>query len=206
MTKHFGGFPLSPDSDEMRLPEWIRKPVGPLALKPAQKQVSVYFNLDNGGGRIRGVYLQGNFAVEPIFSQWIAPLMDMGVTTFTQHGEFRTDHISFDNVGIPAFQFIQDPLDYHSRTHHSNMDTYESLQPDDLEQAAAVEAIFVLNAAMRDEMLPRKPLPALNTSISSQSLGSFPDGAQEAGPKSTSEDPSTSSPSQQKRRTVSGRE
>ena len=105
------------------------------------------------------MYLQGNAAIAPIFAQWIAPLKDLGVTTLTMRNTGGTDHLSFDAVGIPGFQFIQDPLDYETRTHHSNMDTYERLQAEDLAQAALVEAIFVYNAAMRDQMLPRKPLP-----------------------------------------------
>lgn len=159
VKQHFGSFPLSNATDQQKLPEFLRKPSGPLALKPEQKLVSAYFNVDNGGGRIRGVYLQGNAAVEPIFAQWIAPLQDLGVTTLTLRNTGGTDHLSFDAVGIPGFQFIQDTLDYDSRTHHSNMDTYERLLPEDLKQAAVVEAIFVYNAAMRDQMLPRKPLP-----------------------------------------------
>src|SRR3569832_453054 len=105
----------------MRLPEFLRKPAGPLALKPEQKLISAYFNVDNGGGRIRGIYLQGNAAVQPIFAEWIAPLKDLGVTTLTMRNSGGTDHLSFDAVGIPGFQFIQDGLDYGSRTHHSNM-------------------------------------------------------------------------------------
>ena len=103
--------------------------------------------------------MQENAAVGPIFAQWIEPLKDLGVTTITMRNTGGTDHQSFDAVGIPGFQFIQDRLDYGSRTHHSNMDVYERLQADDLAQAATVEAIFVYNAAMRDQMLPRKPLP-----------------------------------------------
>ena len=115
--------------------------------------------MDNGSGRIRGIYTQGNAAIAPIFEQWIAPLHDLGVTTVTERNTGGTDHLSFDAVGIPGFQFIQDPLSYESRTHHSNEDVYERLQPADLKQMATVEAIFVYNAAMRDQMLPRKPLP-----------------------------------------------
>ena len=159
VKQHFGSFPLSDTPEQRQLPEFIRKPAGPLTLKPEQKLVSAYFNVDNGGGRIRGVYLQGNAAIAPIFAQWVAPLKDLGVTTLTLQNTGGTDHLSFDAVGIPGFQFIQDPLDYDTRTHHSNMDTYERLLPDDLKQAAVVEAIFVYNAAMRDQMLPRKPLP-----------------------------------------------
>ena len=132
---------------------------GPLELKPEQKLLSGYFNVDNGSGKIRGVYLQENAAIAPIFEQWIAPLKDLGVTTISMRNTGGTDHLSFDAVGIPGFQFIQDKLDYESRTHHSNQDVYERLQPGDLKQIATVEAIFVYNAAMRDQMLPRKPLP-----------------------------------------------
>jgi carboxypeptidase Q len=156
---HFGSFPVSTAPDQMKLPEWLRKPAGPLTIKPEQKLVSGYFNLDNGSGKIRGVYLQGNAAVAPIFAAWIAPLKGLGVTTITMRNTSGTDHLSFDAVGIPGFQFIQDPLDYETRTHHSNMDVYEELSPSDLKQAAVVEAIFVYNTAMRDQMLPRKPLP-----------------------------------------------
>jgi carboxypeptidase Q len=159
VKQHFGSFPLSDAPDQLKLPEFVRKPAGPLSLKPEQKLISGYFNVDNGGGRLRGVYLQGNAAIAPIFAQWIEPLKDLGVTTLTLRDTGGTDHLSFDAVGIPGFQFIQDELDYDTRTHHSNMDTYERLLPEDMKQAAVVEATFVYNAAMRDQMLPRKPLP-----------------------------------------------
>jgi hypothetical protein len=158
-SQHFGSFPLSTAPDQITLPEFIRKPAGPLNLKPEQKLISAYFNVDNGSGKARGIYTQGNGTVDHIFEQWIAPLRDLGVTTITNRNTGGTDHLSFDAVGIPGFQFIQDPLDYETRTHHSNMDTYERLQPADLKQLAVVEAIFVYNAAMRDQMIPRKPLP-----------------------------------------------
>jgi carboxypeptidase Q len=156
---HFGSFPFSTAADQMELPEFLRKPEGPLTLKPEQKLISAYFNVDYGPGKIRGVYTQGNAAVDHIFEQWIAPLKDLGVTTISNRSVGGTDHLSFDAVGIPGFQFIQDPMDYGTRTHHSDMDTYEHLQPADLKQIAVVEAIFVYNAAMRDQMIPRKPLP-----------------------------------------------
>jgi carboxypeptidase Q len=158
-AQHFGSFPLSTTPEQMELPEFLRKPAGPLALKPEQKLVSAYFNVDNGTGKIRGIYTQGNAAVDHIFEQWMAPLKDLGVTTITNRNTGGTDHLSFDAVGIPGFQFIQDPMDYETRTHHSNMDTRERLQAGDLKQIAVVEAIFVYNAAMRDQMIPRKPLP-----------------------------------------------
>ncbi len=159
VKNHFGSYPISTAPDQMKLPEFLRKPAGPLTILPEQKLISGYFNLDNGSGKIRGVYLQGNAAVAPIFAAWIAPLKSLGVTTITMRNTGGTDHLSFDAVGIPGFQFIQDPLDYETRTHHSNMDVYEELSPSDLKQAAVVEAIFVYNTAMRDQMLPRKPLP-----------------------------------------------
>jgi Peptidase family M28 len=159
VKQHFGFVPLSTAPDQIVLPEFARKPAGPVELKPDQQKISGYFNVDNGTGKIRGIYLQQNAAVGPIFQQWIEPLKDLGVSTITMRDTGGTDHEAFDSVGIPGFQFIQDMLDYSSRTHHSNMDTYERLQPDDLAQAATVEAIFVYNTAMRDQMLPRKPLP-----------------------------------------------
>jgi hypothetical protein len=159
VKQHFGFVPLSTAPDQLKLPEWLRKPAGPLELKPDQQKISGYFNVDNGTGKILGVYLQENAAEAPIFAQWIEPLKDLGVTAISMRNTEGTDHESFDAVGIPGFQFIQDKLDYGSRTHHSNMDTYERLQAGDLAQAATVEAIFVYNTAMRDQMLPRKPLP-----------------------------------------------
>jgi carboxypeptidase Q len=159
VTQHFGSFPRSTAPDQMLLSEYARKPAGPLTLKPEQKLISAYFNVDNGTGKIRGIYTQGNAAVDSIFAQWMAPLKDLGVTTISNRNTGGTDHLSFDAVGIPGFQFIQDPTDYETRTHHSNMDTYEHLQPTDLKQIAVVEAIFVYNAAMREQMIPRKPLP-----------------------------------------------
>jgi len=159
VKQHFGEIPRSTEPDQLLVTEYDRDAAGPIQFKPEYERISAYFNLDNGAGRIRGIYLQGNAAAGPIFRQWIEPMKDLGVTTITLRDTGGTDHEAFDAVGIPGFQFIQDPLDYGSRTHHSNMDTYERLQPEDLAQAAAVEATFVYNAAMREQMLPRKPLP-----------------------------------------------
>ncbi len=159
VKQHFGFIPRSSSPDDLKLTEFDRKPAGPIQLKPEYQKISGYFNLDNGSGRIRGIYLQENAPVEPIFQQWIEPLKDLGVTTISMRNTGGTDHEAFDAIGVPGFQFIQDRLDYGSRTHHSNMDTYERLQPEDLAQAAAVEAIFVYNTAMRDQMLPRKAFP-----------------------------------------------
>jgi len=159
VTQHFGSAATSTAPDQMQLPEFMRRATGPLTVKPEQKLISGYFNIDNGTGKIRGIYTQGNYTIAPIFAQWMAPLKDLGVAAITNRNTGGTDHLSFDAVGIPGFQFIQDDMDYDSRTHHSNADTVERLQPADLKQIATVEAIFVYNAAMRDQMLPRKPLP-----------------------------------------------
>ncbi|HEV8700024.1 MAG TPA: M20/M25/M40 family metallo-hydrolase [Candidatus Polarisedimenticolia bacterium] len=130
-----------------------------MALKPEHARLSAYFNLDNGSGRVRGVYLQGNDMVRPIFEAWLAPFNDLGATTLALDDTGGTDHKSFDAVGLPGFQFIQDPLDYMSRTHHSDLDLYDHAVPSDLMQAAAVMASFVYHAATRPEMLPRELLP-----------------------------------------------
>lgn len=130
-----------------------------MALKPEHAKVAAYFNSDNGTGRVRGVWLQSNLAVRPIFEQWIAPLKDLGVVALGPRSVSSTDHVSFDNVGLPGFQFMVDRLEYNSRTHHSNMDFYDRVQRDDMVQQATVIAVFAYNAAMRDEKLPRKALP-----------------------------------------------
>jgi Zn-dependent M28 family amino/carboxypeptidase len=130
-----------------------------MKLKPEHAQLSAYYNLDNGGGKIRGIYLQDNDMVRPIFEAWLAPFKDLGATTLTIRNTGSTDHVSFDSVGLPGFQFIQDPLEYSSRSHHSNMDLLDRLQPGDLEQASAILAWVVYETATRPEMLPRKELP-----------------------------------------------
>ena len=130
-----------------------------MTLKPEHAKLAAYFNSDNGTGKVRGIWLQGNMAVRPIFEAWMAPLHDLGVTILGPRSVSQTDHVSFDNVGLPAFQFIVDRLEYNSRTHHSNMDTYDRVQRDDMVQQATVIAVFAYDAAMRDEKLPRKALP-----------------------------------------------
>lgn len=131
-----------------------------MKLLPGHDKLAAYFNVDNGTGKIRGVYMQGNELVRPIFQQWLAPFNDLGAKTLTISNTGGTDHLSFDAVGLPGFQFIQDPLEYDTRNHHSNMDVYDHLQEEDLKQAATIVAAFVYDAAMRDDKLPRKPLPA----------------------------------------------
>lgn len=130
-----------------------------MTMKPEQQKVSAYYNIDNGTGRIRGIYLQGNEDVAPIFQDWFAPFDDIiDNTTLTIRNTGGTDHLGFDAIGIPGFQFIQDPIEYWSRSHHTNMDTYERLVIDDLKQIAVIVASFVYNTAQRDEMLPREQL------------------------------------------------
>ena len=120
-----------------------------------QAKVSAYYNLDNGTGRIRGIYLQGDTAAGPVFRRWLKPFRDLAVTTVSPLNTGGTDHVSFVNAGIPGFQFIQDPIEYENRTHHTNMDTYDHLLPDDLKQAAAIIAFFAYQTAMREELIPR---------------------------------------------------
>jgi hypothetical protein len=131
-----------------------------MILKPAHGKVAAYFNVDNGTGAIRGVYLQGNEAVGPIFDAWMKPFNNLGMTTLTIRDTGGTDHQSFDRVGLPGFQFIQDEVEYGTRTHHSTMDTYERIQEEDMRKNAVIVAAFAYHAANRDEKLPRKPLPA----------------------------------------------
>jgi carboxypeptidase Q len=135
-----------------------RGPPTKYELKPDHSRFSAYFNLDNGTGKVRGVYLQGNEAVRPIFRAWLAPFSDLGASTLSPSNTGGTDHLSFDAVGLPGFQFIQDPLEYDSRTHHSSMDVFDRLQAEDVKQASVIMAAFVYHAAMRDEKLPRKLL------------------------------------------------
>lgn len=131
---------------------------GPVLVKKAEyEKLSAYYNLDNGTGKIRGVYMQGNEGVRSLFRQWLAPFKDMGANTLTISNTGGTDHLAFDAIGLPGFQFIQDEIEYDTRTHHSNQDVFDRIQADDMKQAAVIMAAFVYNTAMRDEKLPRKP-------------------------------------------------
>jgi hypothetical protein len=162
VENHFGTRPKMDDPSMKEQPTLMRRDAGAFTPKPEQAKVSAYFNVDNGSGKLRGIYLQENAAVGPIFEQWMKPFRDLGMTTLSMRNTGGTDHLSFDAAGIPGFQFIQDPLEYDTRTHHSNMDVYERLQPEDLKQISVIVASFVYEAAMRDQMLPRKPVqPAL---------------------------------------------
>jgi carboxypeptidase Q len=158
VQQHFGSRPPMDDPEMKGMPTLLRREAGPVTVKPEQAKVSVYLNVDNGSGKIRGVYLQENAGAAPIFDSWMQPFKDLGMTTLTMRNTGGTDHQSFDAAGIPGFQFIQDPLDYDTRTHHSNMDVYDRLQADDLKQAAVIVADFVYNAAMREQKFPRKPI------------------------------------------------
>ena len=157
VKNHFGGREDLPGQADT--PSFLRRQ-GPLTIKqPEQSKVAAYFNIDNGTGKIRGIYCQENAAVRPIFEQWFAPFHDLGAQTVSLRNTSGTDHLSFDAVGIPGFQFIQDPVEYDTRTHHSNMDVYERIQANDMMQMSVIMATFVYNAAQRDEKLPRKQLP-----------------------------------------------
>src|SRR5580658_7413595 len=158
VEQHFGSRPPSDDPNMKGMPTLQRREAGAITAKPEQAKVSAYFNIDNGTGKVRGIYLQENEAVAPIFEQWMRPFKDLGMTTLSMRNTGGTDHLSFDAVGIPGFQFIQDPIEYETRTHHSNMDVYDRLQPEDLKQISVIVASFVYDAAMRDQMLPRKPI------------------------------------------------
>jgi hypothetical protein len=159
VAQHFATRPEPSDPEQQKLPEYFRKPTWPITTKPEHARFDAYFNLDNGTGKIRGIYAEGNAAVVPIFEAWMAPLRDLGMTTVTMRNTTGTDHEPFNEVGLPGFQFIQDEIEYESRTHHTNLDEYERLQRPDLMQASVVIACFAYDAAMRDAMLPRKPMP-----------------------------------------------
>jgi carboxypeptidase Q len=156
---HFGHYPEPTDPQERAIPSFFRDNKGALVRSKEYGKLAAYFNLDNGSGKIRGIYAQQNMAVAPIFEEWMKPWKDVGASIVTQRNTGSTDHISFDGVGLPGFQFVQDELDYFSNVHHTDLDTYDHASAQDLKQASAIMASFVYNAAMRPAMLPRKPLP-----------------------------------------------
>jgi hypothetical protein len=163
VSQHFADFPEPVDPQDKELPSFMRKQEGPLNFKSEYGKFSAYFNLDNGAGRIRGIYAQDNLQAAGIFEAWLKSLSDLGAKVVTNRRTGGTDHLSFHSVGLPGFQFIQDELEYSSRTWHTNMDVYDRLQPNDLKQAAVVMAAFLYHAAMRDEMMPRRTLPETKT-------------------------------------------
>jgi len=159
VTEHFGTRGGTPDPSERDLPSFLRRDsTGPVTTKPDHARLSAYFNVDNGTGKIRGIYAERNAAVAPLFEAWLRPLHDLGATTVTLRHTGGTDHLSFDGIGLPGFQFIQDEIEYDSRTHHSNQDVFDRIQADDMKQAATIMAAFIYNAAIRDEKVPRKPV------------------------------------------------
>jgi hypothetical protein len=156
VKKHFGYFGDTPPpvfGGSFGAPATPQK----LTKLPEYDKLSAYYNIDNGTGKIRGVYMQGNEAVRPIFRSWLTPFRSTGATTLTLSNTGGTDHLAFDAIGLPGFQFIQDEVEYSSRTHHSNMDTFDRIQPDDVKQMAVILAAFVYQSAMMDERIPRKP-------------------------------------------------
>jgi hypothetical protein len=164
IVKHFGDTDKKAlslaDFDVLEEQWW--NPLGDsktLVAKTDYDKLSAYYNYDNGTGKILGIYLQENYAVQPVFEEWIKPLRDLGVTTLTMRSTHETDHNPFDWIGLPGFQFIQDEIDYSTRIHHTNQDVFDHCLPEDLIQSAIVLACFVYHTAMREEMLPRKPMP-----------------------------------------------
>jgi carboxypeptidase Q len=156
---HFASRPETTDPAEKEFPEDLRKLTWPITPLAEHARLSAYFNIDNGGGKIRGLYAQQNAAARPLFEAWLAPLRDLGADTVTMRDTDSTDHMSFDQVGLPGFQFIQDELDYSNRTHHTNLDVYDRVNRKDLMQSSVVLATVLYDAAMRSEPFPRKPLP-----------------------------------------------
>ena len=160
VRQHLATRPAPTDSATLAGPRTYWQYEGPLTPGAEYERVSVYFNFDNGGGRIRGIHTEGNVAVVPFFRAVFGPLADLGTNTVSTNDTRGTDHMSFDRVGVPGFQFIQDQLDYWPRTHHTHLDTYDHLQREDLMQAAVIVASLALHAANREELLPRKPVDA----------------------------------------------
>ena len=156
VAKHFAHYPEPTDPEQKALPAAFRTNKGKLVRTPEYGRISAYFNLDNGSGKIRGIYAQENLAAGPIFEEWLKPWHDVGATTVTQRNTGSTDHISFDRVGIPGFQFVQDQLDYFSHVHHTHLDVLDHASPEDLKQASAIVASFAYNTAQRPGKLPRK--------------------------------------------------
>lgn len=157
VQRHYASRPQPADPQQRAMPERLRESSGPLRRSRDFDRFSVYFNMDNGSGRIRGIYAQENFAAMPIFQAWLKPFNDIGASTVATRNTGSTDHVSFDRVGLPGFQFIQDRLDYFTNVHHSHLDTLDHVPAEDLKHSAAIVATFVYQAAMRDARMPRKP-------------------------------------------------
>lgn len=158
VARHVARFPEPSDPEQRAVPAFFRQNKGKPIPGPEYERISAYYNLDNGSGKIRGIYAQENLAAAPVFEEWLRPWHDVGATIVTQRNTGSTDHVSFDAVGVPGFQFVQDPLDYFTHTHHSDLDTLDHAVEDDLKQAAAIVASFAYNTAMRPQRMPRKPV------------------------------------------------
>lgn len=159
VRNHYATLSYSKTPEEELVPEFLREQTGPVTMKPEHALFDAYFNADNGTDKFLGIFCEGNAQVAKIFEQWATPIRDLGFRTISMRNTGSTDHVPFDQAGLPGFQFIQDPRDYETETHHTNQDTYERLSEPDLKQAATIMAIFIYNAAQRDAMLPRMPVP-----------------------------------------------
>ena len=159
VAKHFAERPAPEDEETAALPKFLWPETWPVEYKPGHDTFQAYFNLDNGSGKIRGIHTQSNAALVPIFERWLEPLHDLGATVVTNRNTGGTDHLAFDAYSLPGFQFVQDRLDYSTRTHHTELDHFDHARSDDLKQASVVMATFAYHAAMRDELLPRKAKP-----------------------------------------------
>ena len=160
VEQHLARRPPVTDPALKDLPPYFTQDTYPVRTLPGFSELAGYFNIDNGSGKIRGIYAEGNLNVVPIFREWLAPFASMGVTAVVAEPTGGTDHMFLSRLGLPAFQFIQDPIEYETRTHHTNMDTFERIQPADLKQMAVIVASFLYETANAPELLPRKPLPS----------------------------------------------
>jgi hypothetical protein len=160
VERHFATRPKPESAQERQLPGYLwRSPGWPIKPLKDYDKLSAYFNMDNGSGRFRGIYTEGNVAVKPLFSKWFGPYMDLSTGTVTNKANNYTDHEAFDDVGLPGFQFIQDPLDYSTRLHHTQLDSFDHASEEDLKQASVIMAAFIYNAATTEQRIPRKPMP-----------------------------------------------
>ena len=158
IERHLATRPVDPALDPITaMAAW--RNAFPIATKPEYGQLKAYFNMDNGSGKFRGIYAEGNVAAVPLLKDWLAPFASLGAGKVVAARTGGTDHVFLQAIGLPGYQFIQDPLDYGTRTHHSNLDTLDHARGDDLRQAATVMAGMLLQAAMSDKELPRSPLP-----------------------------------------------
>ncbi len=159
MRAHLADRPRNPDPVRAAIAPAFNSRMFPIKPLPAYKELAGYFNIDNGSGKLRGIYAEGNFAAVPMLKDWLSPFAGLGATAVVSAPTTGTDHVYMQSVGLPAFQFIQDPLDYGSRTHHTDIDTYDHLRAEDLRQAAVVLASVLLSAANADKPIPSAPLP-----------------------------------------------